>query len=265
MVDDDAVSALARDGVVVVRGLLSQLDIQVVEEGIDRVLDSLSPASRVASAGDDPGRFVEDFCRWAELDEISRTALRSPVPRVAAELMDSPTVRFYHDHVLVKEPHTKQPTPWHQDQPFYNVHGRGVSAWIPVDEVSKDAAPEFWAGSHRGPWRLPRSFLEQEAKWFPEGTLAEVPDIDANRSNYDIRRWAVDPGDVIFFDFATVHSAPGNPSDRRRRVLSLRYLGGDARHAHRPWATSPNFPGLDQELADGAEFDHPYFPVAWPR
>jgi len=265
MVADDAVTAYAQDGVAVVRGLMTPAELELITVGINKVLDNRSSASRIASSIDDPGLFVEDFCRWGEIDEISKVALRSGVPRVAAELMDSPTARFYHDHVLVKESGTKQPTPWHQDQPYYNVSGRGISAWIPVDKIPKEGCPEFWAGSHLGPWRLPRSFLEQEAHWFPEGSLTEMPDIEADRSRYDIRRWSLSPGDVIFFDFATVHSAPGFPFSGRRRVLSLRYLGPDARHAPRPWTTSPDFPGLSRELPEGAEFDHPYFPIAWPR
>lgn len=265
MVSDDVVSAYARDGVVVVRGLMTSAELELIAAGIGKVLANRSSAAQVLSRPDDPGLFIEDFCRWAEIDEIGKVALRSGVARTAAELMDSPTARFYHDHILVKEPGTEATTPWHQDQPYYNVHGRGISAWIPVDRVPKVGSPEFWAGSHLGPWRLPRSFLEREAKWFPEGTLAEVPDIDADRSLYDIRRWELEPGDVVFFDFATVHSAPGNPTENRRRVLTLRYLGADARFTHRPWKTSPEFPGLSRELAEGAELDHPYFPLAWPR
>jgi ectoine hydroxylase-related dioxygenase (phytanoyl-CoA dioxygenase family) len=265
MVSDDVVSAYARDGVVVVRGLMTSVELELIAAGIGKVLANRSSAARVLSRPEDPGLFVEDFCRWAEIDEIGKVALRSGVARTAAELMDSPTARFYHDHILVKEPGTEQPTPWHQDQPYYNVHGRGISAWIPVDRVPKACSPEFWAGSHLGPWRLPRSFLEREAKWFPEGTLAEVPDIDADRSLYDIRRWDLEPGDVVFFDFATLHSAPGNTTEHRRRVLTLRYLGADARFTLRPWTTSPEFPGLSRELTEGAEFEHPYFPLAWPR
>jgi ectoine hydroxylase-related dioxygenase (phytanoyl-CoA dioxygenase family) len=265
MVADDAVVAYAQDGVVVVRGLMTPTELEMVSLGINKVLANQSSAAQVASPADDPGLFVEDFCRWGEIDEIGKVALRSAVPRVAAELMDSPTARFYHDHIVVKEPNTVKRTPWHQDQPYYNVSGRGISAWIPVDSVPKDGSPEFWAGSHLGPWRLPRSFLSAEAKWFPEGALAEIPDIDADRSGYDIRRWALEPGDVVFFDLAIVHSAPGFPFETRRRVLTLRYLSADARHAPRPWKTTPDFPGLSRELADGAEFDHPYFPLAWPR
>ena len=60
------------------------------------------------------------------------------------------------------------------------MDGRGVSAWIPVDPVPEDGCLELVAGSHRGPWLMPRTFLKKEARWFPEGSLAELPDIDAD-------------------------------------------------------------------------------------
>ena len=182
----------------------------------------------------------------------------------AATLMLTPQVRFYHDHVLVKEGGTSQRTPWHQDQPYYNVDGRGVSAWIPVDPVPEEGCLELVAGTHDGPWLMPRTFLSGEARWFPESTLAELPDIEADRGSYDIRRFELAPGDAIFFDFLTVHGAPGFPFQGRRRVLSLRYLSAGATFARRAWRTSPPFEGLDRELADGAELDHPLFPVMWP-
>ena len=265
MVDDAAVEAFARDGVVVVRGILSSSVIKTLTVGVDRAM--AEPSSRVIEASDeaDPGCFTEDFCRWTDTPEIEEVALRSVVPEAAATLMDSRSARLHHDHLLVKEPGTMQRTPWHQDQPYYNVDGRGISAWIPVDPVPKGGSPEFWAGSHLGPWRLPRSFLDEQARWFPEGSLSEMPDIEADRSLYDIRQWHLSPGDVVFFSFLSVHSAPGFPFDHKRRVVSLRFLSAEARHAIRPWKTSPDFPGLADELEDGAEFDHPNFPVAWPR
>ena len=54
--------------------------------------------------------------------------------------MRSATVRLYHDHVLVKEPGTRTTTPWHQDQPYYNIDGRqNVSMWMPLDPVAARA------------------------------------------------------------------------------------------------------------------------------
>jgi hypothetical protein len=47
-------------------------------------------------------------------------------------------------------------------------------------------------------------------------------------------------------------------------VFSARYLGDDARHAVRPWRTSPPFPGLAERLPDGSVMDDPLFPLVWP-
>ncbi|MGH3198930.1 MAG: phytanoyl-CoA dioxygenase family protein [Streptosporangiaceae bacterium] len=66
-------------------------------------------------------------------------------------------LRFYHDHVLVKEGRTRQHTPWHQDQPYYNVDGWGISTWIPVDRIPEAGCLELVASSHRGPWLMPRT------------------------------------------------------------------------------------------------------------
>jgi len=261
---DDQAAAFARDGVVCLREVLDGDEVAVAAEAIDAVLARPSPLAQVASGQDDPGAFVEDFCRWREIPQIEQLARHSRVPALAAGLMATRQVRFYHDHVLVKEGRTKQRTPWHQDQPYYNVDGRGVSAWIPVDPVPEDGCLELVAGSHRGPWLMPRTFLRQEARWFPEGSLGELPDIDADRGAFDIRRFSLQPGDAIFFDFLTVHGAPGFPHPGRRRILSLRYLSADARHAPRSWRTSPPFEDLAAELPAGAAMDHPLFPVVWP-
>jgi ectoine hydroxylase-related dioxygenase (phytanoyl-CoA dioxygenase family) len=265
VVGQDVVEAFARDGVVCVRGALDPAEVAVAVEGIEQVLAAPSPLAQVASGQDDPGRFFEDFCRWTEVEPIDRLARGSRVPAIAAALMGSPEVRLYHDHVLVKEGGTAQRTPWHQDQPYYNVDGRGVSAWIPVDPVPEAGCLELVAGTHRGPWLMPRTFLSGEARWFPEGSLEELPDIEADRAAFDIRRYDLQPGDAIFFDFLSVHGAPGFPFAGRRRVLSLRYLSDEARHAPRRWRTSPPFEGLADELPDGAVLDHPLFPVVWRR
>jgi ectoine hydroxylase-related dioxygenase (phytanoyl-CoA dioxygenase family) len=111
---------------------------------------------------------------------------------------------------------------------------------------------------------MPRTFLLKEARWFPEGSLAELPDIDADRGAFDIRTFGLRPGDAVFFDFLTVHGAPGFLHPGRRRILSLRYLSADARHAPRAWRTSPPFDDLHASLPAGAAMDHPLFPVVWP-
>ena len=67
---------------------------------------------------------------------------------------------FYHEHVLVKEPSAKIPTPWHHDQSYYPIDGEDIcSIWMPVDPVPQGATLKFVKGSHRwNKWFVPRKF-----------------------------------------------------------------------------------------------------------
>jgi len=262
VVDEATVEAFRRDGAVVVRGLFAPDEVATVERGIERNLAAPGPMFKVASRDDDPGSFVEDFCSWQRIDEFREIAFESRAADVAGALMGSDVVRLFHDHVLVKEPGTRQETPWHQDQPYYNVEGaQNASMWMPVDPVAPESTLEFLAGSHAGGWLMPRTFMDNEAKWFPEGTLAELPDVEGRREDFGILGWALQPGDCVFFHMLTLHHAYGVPGANRRRAFSLRFLGDDAVHAPRPWRTSPQFDGLEDELPAGAPMDHPLFPV----
>ena len=60
-----------------------------------------------------------------------------------------------------------------------------------------------------------------------------------------------------------LHAAAG--AERRRRAFSVRFLGDDVVHAPRAWQTSPDFPGLADELPAGAPMEHPLFPILWER
>lgn len=261
-VGDTLVQDFARDGAVCVRGLFNAEELGWLREGIEANLAHPSPRGMVASRPDDPGRFFEDFCNWQDIPQFKRFIFDSPAAPLARRLMQSTTVRLYHDHLLVKEPGTRQKTPWHQDQPYYNVDGlQNISFWIPVDSVPRASTLEFIAGSHRGPWLMPRTFMTNQAKWFPEGSLAELPDIENHRNHYPILGWDLQPGDLVCFHMLTLHASGGVDGPQRRRVFSLRFLGDDMRHAPRPWVTSPPFPGLDAVLPAGAPMVHPLFPL----
>ena len=256
----DIAAAFERDGAVCLRQLLSPSEVALLARGIDANLAQPSPRAKVASHPDDPGFFIEDFCNWQHSADYRDFIFGSPLAQAAALLMKSRTARLYHDHMLTKEPGTRAPTPWHQDQPYYNVEGRqNASFWIPVDPVSRASTLEFVAGSHRGPWLMPRTFMDHQARWFPEGSLTDLPDIEATREQQPIIGWALEPGDVVCFHMLALHASAG--ADRRRRVFSVRFLGDDMRHAPRAWKTSPDFPGLADALPAGAPMDHPLFPL----
>lgn len=259
--DSELITRFQLDGAVCIRQLLNKDEIEHLKKGIEHNLSTLSPRAKVASKPDDPGFFVEDFCTWQSNPYYQDIIFNTRLASAAAQLMKSHRVKLYHDHLLVKEPGTRQITPWHQDQPYYNIEGtQNCSFWIPVDPVSRESTLEFIAGSHLGPWLMPRTFMDHQAKWFPEGSLQELPEIEQSRNEFPIIGWDIEPGDVVCFHMLTLHMAGGVEPGKRRRVFSVRFLGDDVVHAPRPWSTSPDFPGLANELPAGSSMDHPLFP-----
>src|SRR6202171_2170957 len=249
MIDAATIERFQRDGAACIRRLFRPEEIAVLRAGIEETLAPPSPRAKVASGADDPGRFVEDFCNWQDNAHYRCFIFDSALPQTAGQLMRSTSARLYHDHMLTKEPGTRQPTPWHQDQPYYNGSERqNVSFCIPVEPVNRDSTLEFVAGSHLGPWLMPRSFMEHQAKWFPEGTLADLPDIEAAREAFNILGWELQPGDAVCFHMLTLHATRGVAGPHRRRVFSVRFLGDDMTHAPRRWRASPGSPGRREEL-----------------
>ena len=245
---------------------MSPAEVELLRRGIDRLVASPGPRAKVASAADDPGLFIEDFCTWRDHPEFADFVSSTGLAHIAAQLTGSRTITMYHDHVLVKTAGTRQHTPWHQDQPYYDVEGRqNVSFWIPVDPVPIETSLELIAGSHLGPWLMPRSFLDGRAKWFPEGTLEEIPDY--SREDSRVRRFALEPGDCIAFHMLTVHGAPGVNGLADRRVFSLRVVGDDMVYTPRDWTTSPDMAAVFDDVdprAAGQPLSGEWFPRLWP-
>jgi ectoine hydroxylase-related dioxygenase (phytanoyl-CoA dioxygenase family) len=208
------------------------------------------------------GRFFDDYCNWTRIPEFERIVRESPASEIAAAAMMSQTAQFFHDHVLVKESGTPKPTPWHQDWPYYFVEGtQTVSMWIPLDPV-KHASLRVLAGSHKWEkmvrpvsWADASDFYESDEEWSP------VPAPDADPANNSVLEWQMEPGDAVLFDYRTVHGARGNPNGGRRRALSLRWVGDDARYVERPGRTSPPYPGHD--MVAGQRLREDWFPVIW--
>ena len=246
------------DGVLLLRGVFRGW-VQTLAEGIEANMADPSADVRIYHNDDGSGLFFGDYCNWNRFDAYRSFVYNSPAASVAAALTGSRQIRLFHEHVLVKEPGTEVPTPWHQDQPYYCVDGQQTcSLWMPLDPVVDEVCPQFVAGSHR--WQ--RFFRPERFNKTPlneDDGLEPVPDIDAEPDQYDIRHWALQPGDAIAFTFMTVHGAPVNNSGERRRAFSSRWVGDDCRFARRDGVTSPPF--REVRLEHGAALNSPEFPL----
>ena len=104
MISERLIEQFRRDGAVRLPGLFRREQLAELEAGIELNLARLSPRAKIASAPDDPGRFVEDFCTWQDNPYYRRFIFESSLAEAAARLMRSRSARLYHDHLLVKEP-----------------------------------------------------------------------------------------------------------------------------------------------------------------
>ena len=260
MISDQIIEDFQRDGCAYLPGAFADW-VDVMRDGVEENMNNPGPYASENAVTE--GRFFDDYCSWTRISPFERIVRESPAAQIAAQVMRSQTAQFFHDHVLVKESGTPKPTPWHQDGPYYFVEGeQTVSFWVPLDPVNANSL-RFIAGSHRWDkpvrpvsWADDSDFYEGEHDWIP------VPDPDGGDMGYDIREWPMQPGDAVIFDFRTVHGARGNPGGSRRRALSLRWVGDDARYVQRPGRTSPPFPGHDMQA--GQKLREDWFPTIYP-
>lgn len=263
MINESARQAYATDGVVCLRGIIAPEWISRLREGVEENLRSPGQYAKRYTPDGNPGGFFGDYCNWERIQAYRDFFYDSPVKQAAAELMGSPKVNLYHEHVLVKEPGTREKTPWHHDQPYYPIDGEHViSFWIPLDTVEKRTCPEYIVGSHRwGRWFRPARFADQKAHATATDSRFEtIPDFEAERAQHRIVAWDLAPGDCIAFHGLTVHGAPENLSTHRRRAFSARFTGSDARFVLREGFMSPPPPERNGP-APGMPMDSAVFPV----
>ena len=256
---EEHIKSFQDDGVVLIKGLFADY-VELIQMGIDYNIQNPGRYAAENIKDGEGGRFFDDYCNWNRISQFQEVIKNSKVAEVAAGLMKSKTVQVFHDHVLVKEPGTSKPTPWHQDSPYYFVEGsQTVSFWSPVDAVT-DATLRCVAGSHK--WSkpvLPTRWLNEDK--FYKDTVKYMPVPDPDAEGMKILEWDMDPGDAVAFHYGILHGARGNETKKRRRAFSLRLVGDDARYVERPGPTSPPFPGHNMKPGDRLRED--WFPIIY--
>lgn len=256
LVTQSDIDTFQRNGVVLIKGLFRD-HVETLRQGIERNMQDPGPYAAENLKDGEGGRFFDDYCNWSRIPEFEEVIRTSPAAEVAADLMHSQRVQLFHDHILVKEPGTSKPTPWHQDGPYYFVDGKQtVSFWSPLDPVI-EASLRCVAGSHL--WEkpvLPTRWVSEENFYPNPEDYMPVPDPDAE--GMKVVEWDMEPGDAVAFNFNILHGARGNETAQRRRAFSLRLVGDDARYVERPGRTSPPFPGHDMQAGQTLRED--WFP-----
>ena len=286
-VREDEVQRFERDGVVHLEGILPVDELTRMEAPLEEALrmpETTADMTRMAEqleasggealadgavAADTPGRFLSGVDHWRHQEAFREFSCDSALPEIAAALMRSEGVFLWEDSVLVKEPGAREPTAFHQDLSYFHVDGTQVCTfWCPLDAVDADTgAVAYVRGSHRWPeLYAPNLFVSEQAIPGARGEACRADPTaaafrDGDREDELLRFDAV-PGDVIVHHARTVHGAAGNRSaTRRRRAISVRYCGDDARYLLRDGA--PRKPH-HASVRDGDPLGGPDCPRVWP-
>jgi ectoine hydroxylase-related dioxygenase (phytanoyl-CoA dioxygenase family) len=268
-VREDEIDTFWRDGVVCLRGIMPAGWLALLEEGVERWLASdarfslsefgttLDPGARKPRA-----HFYGGTDHWRADEACRRFACESPLPGIVGAVLRSAKVNLYEDSILAKEPGATERTMFHQDLPYFHVEGTQVcTTWVPLDPVTRDTGSlQFVKSSHT--WKKtyrPNYFVKHVS--MPDTEGEDAPDYHADRRDAEILCFDMAPGDLTIHHALTLHGAEGNHSaTQRRRAMSVRYCGDDARYRIRRGASQKPHHAT---VVPGAVLDHPDCPVVW--
>lgn len=140
-------------------------------------------------------------------------------PRLAEAMADllGPNVELHHTTLHVKPPETGMPFPLHQDSPFYRHEGSGyIDAIIHLDDTNdENGGLRFIPGSHK------------------DGEIEHVTEVDGKvvSPHLPTDRWSLDDtvacsasaGDVVAFNYFTIHGSFINRTNAWRRLVRVGY------------------------------------------
>lgn len=207
-------------GYLLFRGLLPEecvrrLRQEILREAWERgwldpeapVLEGIARAGMSTPAYDDP-RFTDLQVAVQFLPAFEEVRSHPVLLRVLEDLFDGPVQTHCGDVCRLAFPDSlARTTPPHQDQFFLKAKAETWTVWIPAGDCSRElGALKLVPGSHHGGLRV---HLEDQA----------VVEEDECWASGDFSC-----GDVLFFQFLTVHAAWANRDPRRVRVsVDCRY------------------------------------------
>jgi ectoine hydroxylase-related dioxygenase (phytanoyl-CoA dioxygenase family) len=265
---DDKVERFWQDGAICLHGLF---DADWVERMREATAYAMAHPGKLATGRNEADRktFYVELGLWSSHMAFRDFVYESPAPAIARRFLRTSKMNLFFDQLFVKAPGAQNQTPWHQDQPYWPVHGRQVlSTWFAMDPVTlATGGLEYVRGSHD--WNRvfhPESFRNDPVQAARMASLGgeKIPDIDADRDRHECLSWDMQPGDVLLHHGMCIHGAPANSSrDTPRRGYAVRWTGDDAQWDPRPGIleTIPGPSILPMPTERGRPMDSEAFPV----
>ena len=260
--------AYRRDGAVHIPGLLNGEQFDAALRAWEWSLANPTPLNAPNLKRDGSPLFYADSYHPQVLEGYREMLEASPIPEACARLWGTDPVWFIYEQVFLKEGGDTRRTPWHQDGSYIPIDGDDVAvAWITFDPLSKADSLEFVPGSHLGPMYNTSKFHPKDDTIPHDESLPlpRLPPIEAERHKWPTISWAVEPGDVVFFHFRTLHGGAPTRAGQQRRTLTLRFFGEHAHYDPKTAKSLPNAPDMATRLKPGETVRAPGFLQLYPK
>lgn len=233
MLTDEQVQQFRENGFLNYGPVLSQSETAELRDALERVFTDQSEGEAAANRnmlGDKSGMVVQQVVNIWEAEPAFRCHLYNPkITQLVAQLMDTDTIRVWHDQVQYKPPQLGGPTHWHQDHPYWPIIQPAdlVSAWVALeDAVVENGCMSMVPRSHTWGRYKDGTIGTDETDYSP----APEPGFLPAGERIETVPCEVPAGGVVFHHCLTWHGAPPNRSDRGRPAIAVHYMPGYTRY-----------------------------------
>lgn len=212
-----------KNGHIMLRGVASPSEVAVYGPIISSTVKEKNKQTVPLHERDTYGKaFIQITNLWENSLAIQRFVMARRYAKIAADLMGVDGVRIYHDQALFKEPGGGL-TPWHQDQIYWPLDTpHTITMWMPLVDISEEmGSMTFASESHLSGYISKLKISDQSHK-----TLKEYVEHNGLKT---VTYGAMSAGDATFHSGWNLHSAPGNPTDSMREVMTVIYFADQTR------------------------------------
>ncbi|RXZ84007.1 phytanoyl-CoA dioxygenase family protein [Paenibacillaceae bacterium] len=207
------------NGYLLVKGVFNQTEVEAMRGAVERIIQRAAKAK-----ADTNSAWQGDYLPPEQLKKLvlkgfhdvhyhdasfMRAVIHPNITRVLEQII-GPNVQLHHTKMLVKPPEVGAAFPMHQDQPYF-PHDRHtmLAASVHLDNADEEnGCLHVIPGSHK------------------QGPLPHVGAHYLNHKEYPISEGTPCPaeaGDVLFFNYLTIHGSQPNRSSRTRRNVLFQY------------------------------------------
>lgn len=214
-----------RDGFALARGVFHGETLEALEQDFDRIVDQIQSAGEETNARWG-GRAMDKLeaqdlvvHHTHNVQQYSSAWLRGlldPAFIGLAQNLLGPDVVLHHTKLFHKPPEKGAPFPMHQDWSYFpTLKDSMLAAVIHVSKATDEmGCLRVYPGSHK----LGR--MSESSGWTDENWLSDYPLEAATPVE-------AEPGDVLFFNYLTVHGSMPNRSSKSRKTVLVQLHAGD--------------------------------------